>query len=257
MPFDQVTAEHAAAEGEGDLTLASWRAEHERFWRTHAASGFAPDMPVVCEAFRVVHRRSQPGDVRTVRAPLRPPSRGDPMSRVHVVTGAGSGIGAATAAILREKGETVVGVDLKGAEVTADLSTPEGRAAAVKDVLAATDGRVDTVIACAGISAPSALTVSVNHYGVVAFLDALRPTLAESSTPRAAVVSSMSSLQPNHAPLVDAMLTGTEADATAIAEQLAADPRAGGAIYASTKRAISRWGRARSIPAEWAGAGIP
>lgn len=122
------------------------------------------------------------------------------MSRVHVVTGAGSGIGAATAAILREKGETVVGVDLKGAEVTADLSTPEGRAAAVKDVLAATDGRVDTVIACAGISAPSALTVSVNHYGVVAFLDALRPTLAESSTPRAAVVSSMSSLQPNHAP---------------------------------------------------------
>lgn len=67
----------------------------------------------------------------------------------------------------------------------------------------------------------------------------------------------MSSLQPNHAPLVDAMLTGTEADATAIAEQLAADPRAGGAIYASTKRAISRWVRARSITAEWAGAGIP
>lgn len=53
------------------------------------------------------------------------------------------------------------------------------------------------------------------------------------------------------------MLTGTEADATAIAEQLAADPRAGGAIYASTKRAISRWVRARSITAEWAGAGIP
>ena len=58
VPFDQVTAEHAAAEGEGDRTLASWRAEYERFWRAHAASGFAPDMPVVCEAFRVVHRRS-------------------------------------------------------------------------------------------------------------------------------------------------------------------------------------------------------
>ena len=55
--------------------------------------------------------------------------------------------------------------------------------------------------------------MSVNYYGVVEFLDALRPTLAESSTPRAAVVSSMSSLQPNHAPLVDAMRTGTEADA--------------------------------------------
>lgn len=58
MSFDQVTAERAAVEGEGDRTLASWRAEHERFWRAHAASGFAPDMPVVREGFRVVHGRS-------------------------------------------------------------------------------------------------------------------------------------------------------------------------------------------------------
>lgn len=53
------------------------------------------------------------------------------MTRVHVITGAGSGIGAATAAVLREKGDTVVGVDLKGGEVTADLSTPQGRREAV------------------------------------------------------------------------------------------------------------------------------
>lgn len=53
--FDEVTAEHARAEGEDDRTLASWRRIHEDFWTAHAARGFAPDMPVVCERFRVLH----------------------------------------------------------------------------------------------------------------------------------------------------------------------------------------------------------
>lgn len=55
VPFDEVTAEHAHAEGEGDRSLAAWREIHERFWRDYSAAGFAPDMPVVCEHFRVVH----------------------------------------------------------------------------------------------------------------------------------------------------------------------------------------------------------
>lgn len=54
VPFDQVTVEHAHAEGEDDRTLSSWRRIHERFWSEHSARGFAPDMPVVCERFRVL-----------------------------------------------------------------------------------------------------------------------------------------------------------------------------------------------------------
>lgn len=57
VPFDQVTAEHAHAEGEGDRTLAAWRQIHERFWTEHSRGGFAPDMPVVCERFRLIHPR--------------------------------------------------------------------------------------------------------------------------------------------------------------------------------------------------------
>ncbi|QNN82379.1 ASCH domain-containing protein [Brachybacterium sp. Z12] len=57
VPFNQVTAEHAQAEGEDDRTLASWRRIHEPFWREHSATGFTADMPVVCERFRVVHAR--------------------------------------------------------------------------------------------------------------------------------------------------------------------------------------------------------
>ena len=56
MPFDEVSAEHAAAEGEGDRSLAYWRRAHQRFWERHSTDprGFAPDMPVVCERFEVV-----------------------------------------------------------------------------------------------------------------------------------------------------------------------------------------------------------
>ncbi len=51
VPFDEVDADHAAAEGEGDRTLAYWRREHERFFREHSSGGFDPRMPVVLEHF--------------------------------------------------------------------------------------------------------------------------------------------------------------------------------------------------------------
>lgn len=56
VPFHEVSAEHAAAEGEGDRSLASWRQVHRRFWEQHSTDprGFAPDMPVVCERFEVL-----------------------------------------------------------------------------------------------------------------------------------------------------------------------------------------------------------
>lgn len=57
VPFDEVSEEHAHAEGEGDRTLRAWREIHERFWRTHSEDprGWAPDMPVLCERFELVH----------------------------------------------------------------------------------------------------------------------------------------------------------------------------------------------------------
>lgn len=57
VPFGEVSAEHAYAEGEGDRSLEHWRTVHERFFREFAAhdKGFARDMPVVCERFRVLH----------------------------------------------------------------------------------------------------------------------------------------------------------------------------------------------------------
>ncbi|GAB4077364.1 ASCH domain-containing protein [Nostocoides australiense] len=55
VPFDQVDAEHARSEGEGDLTLESWREIHERFFTAYSSAGFTSDMPVVCQRFRVLY----------------------------------------------------------------------------------------------------------------------------------------------------------------------------------------------------------
>ncbi|MFI9489923.1 ASCH domain-containing protein [Promicromonospora sp. NPDC052451] len=55
--FEQVDEEFAAAEGEDDRTLESWRAGHEAYFRRTLGGGreFAPDMPLVCERFELLY----------------------------------------------------------------------------------------------------------------------------------------------------------------------------------------------------------
>lgn len=62
------------------------------------------------------------------------------------VTGAASGIGAALAAWLADDGHRVIGVDLAGADVEADLGTAGGRTAAIAAVTDLCDGRLDALL---------------------------------------------------------------------------------------------------------------
>jgi len=180
------------------------------------------------------------------------------MTRTYVITGSASGIGAATAKILKDAGNTVIGVDLKNADVETDLSTVLGRHEGAATVIKLSEGKINAVIACAGLAHPIPQTVSVNYFGVTEFLFALLPTLSKSASPRVAITSSMASLMPNSTELVAALCADDESKALEIAQGLV---NAGGGeeqlIYGSTKRAISRWVRRESIKPRWAGAGIP
>ncbi|MDR1635629.1 MAG: SDR family oxidoreductase [Bifidobacteriaceae bacterium] len=177
--------------------------------------------------------------------------------RTYLVTGAASGIGRATADLLRERGHNVIGADLKGSDIDCDLTTADGRMALVDRTGELAQGQLDAIIAVAGISAPIALTASVNYFGMVATLEGLRPYLSGSAAPRAVGVSSTASLHPADPALVDMMLAGDEPAALTRARELEGDPRLGYLIYSSSKEALARWIR-RSAPLErWAGQSIP
>jgi NAD(P)-dependent dehydrogenase (short-subunit alcohol dehydrogenase family) len=176
---------------------------------------------------------------------------GGPLAgRRYVVTGSASGIGAATASILREQGAEVIGCDLDDAEVVADLSTPDGRRSLVDQV--AERGCVDAVLAIAGGGRTGLL--ETNYFGAVATLEGLRPLLAGSDAPRAVAVSSTSSLAPADERVLRACAEGDEATATAL---VAADPALRDAAYGIAKRALNAWVRRTAPTPEWAGAGIP
>ena len=58
QPFNQVSAQHAFKEGEGDKSLAYWRQVHEDFFTDclgEAGLTFTPDSKVVLEEFRKVY----------------------------------------------------------------------------------------------------------------------------------------------------------------------------------------------------------
>lgn len=180
------------------------------------------------------------------------------MSRTYVVTGAASGIGKATRELLLERGEKVIGVDIRDADVTVDLSTPAGRADLVSRVTELSGGTIDAILAIAGLATPTAKTVAVNFFGTVATLEGLRPLLIGSSAPRAVAVSSMASLFPPDDELLAALLAGNEADALARATVLEqGGPEQGSLIYGTTKRALALWIRRNAATPDWAGASIP
>jgi NAD(P)-dependent dehydrogenase (short-subunit alcohol dehydrogenase family) len=178
------------------------------------------------------------------------------MSRTYLVTGAASGIGKATTDLLRSQGHTVIGADLKNSDISADLSSAEGRVELVTQARELTGGRLDGVVACAGIAHFDPLTIKVNHFGAVATLQGLRPLLAAGTDPRALAVGSIDSVHPTDSAIVDATLAGDE-EAAVAASQTAVDGGEGHLVYSSSKAAISRWVRRSAITEDWAGTGIP
>jgi len=174
---------------------------------------------------------------------------------VIAVTGSASGIGAATRARLERAGQRVIGVDLRGAEVVANLAEPPGRMAAIEAVRKIAGDRLDGLVVCAGVGPqvePWSTIVSLNYFGAQALLAGLRPLLAAGDNAAAVAVSSNSATLPGmETPLVDACLAGDEQEARRLAETLD-----GQRTYAGSKLALARWVRRQAPGPEWAGAGI-
>lgn len=175
------------------------------------------------------------------------------MSRTIVVTGAGSGMGEATAARLRARGHRVIGVDLRGAEINVDLGNAEGRAEMVGQVRAQAPNGIDGVLTSAGVADfdRPGLVVSVNYFGTIAALEGLHPLLRGPGARCVAVASTAVLLSnPEILELEGLCLAGEEARAIEMANRCGMLQ-----AYPATKRALTLWARRASTKPEWAGSG--
>jgi len=177
--------------------------------------------------------------------------------RTVVVTGSASGMGAATKARLESAGERVIGVDLRAADVLADLGTADGRRRAVDEVTALSGGVIDGLVTWAGLPGltdrPGSLLASVNYFGTVRLLEGLRPLLAAGERPAAVAISSNSTtVQPGVPMDVVRLCLADDEDGA----RTAADTASSLATYPATKTAIAWWVRRHAPTPEWAGAGI-
>jgi len=169
-----------------------------------------------------------------------------------VITGVAGGIGAALRARLEGDGHAVIGVDVRDAEVVADLATVAGRQSMVDQVTERSGGELHGVVAAAGVTHDDGgLVTSINFFGAVATLEGLRPLLAgQPGASAVAVASNSATTQPGlslgH---VAACLAGDEPTARA-----AAGPGIG--AYGASKLALARWVRRAATHDEWIGAGI-
>ena len=174
---------------------------------------------------------------------------------ITAITGSASGIGAAVRKRLEEDGDTVLGVDLKDAEIIANLSGPEGRRTAVSGVLEQCGGSLDRLVVCAGVGAhvrPPSLVASVNYFGAVDVLDGLFEALKKGTNPAAVVMCSNSAqmFPMDDLPYVEALLAHKEEEAGRIVDE--EDNPA--IAYLGSKNALGKVVRRRS--AKWARAGV-
>jgi NAD(P)-dependent dehydrogenase (short-subunit alcohol dehydrogenase family) len=84
------------------------------------------------------------------------------VSKRVIITGAASGIGAATAEELRERGAEVVGLDLKaeGDLIECDVTDQTSVERAIAEALKRLGGSLDALVNCAGIGLPQSATES-------------------------------------------------------------------------------------------------
>jgi NAD(P)-dependent dehydrogenase (short-subunit alcohol dehydrogenase family) len=167
------------------------------------------------------------------------------------VTGSAGGIGGAIRRRIESAGHAVVGVDLRDADVLADLSTVDGRAEAVLGVRAAAPAGLDGLVVAAGIggstSAPPSTVVRINYFGAVALLEGLHDDLLAGQLRGAVAISSNSATAVPHPDLtlVERCLAGAESEAARLA-----DTMDGEAVYALGKLALAR--KVRRLAVDWA-----
>jgi NAD(P)-dependent dehydrogenase (short-subunit alcohol dehydrogenase family) len=157
----------------------------------------------------------------------------------YALTGGASGIGAALSSTLAAQGHRVINVDIKDADIIADLSTAEGREAAVSGVRELAPDGLDGLVPLAGVGhGLGTLITALNYYGTLAFLEGLKDLLALKKGTVVLICSNSAPMASGTENLADALLAGNEQEALRIAQE-----EDNGMHYMVGKRALNYWMR--------------
>ena len=132
--------------------------------------------------------------------------------KTYALTGGASGIGAAIKQHLVDDGHKVISIDIRDADIESDLSTAEGRSAAIEAVSAAASDGLDGFVACAGVGSHIenlGLIPSVNFFGATDLVEGLRELLLKKAG-SVVLISSNSAPMDTDAEYVDALLSGAD-----------------------------------------------
>lgn len=170
---------------------------------------------------------------------------------IYAMTGGATGIGAAVKERLRQEGHEVIVVDIKDADIIADLSTNEGRQVAVKKIRAAASDGLNGLITSAGVGANVTdlrLVTQLNYFGTVEIVEGVKDLLQAKGG--AVVLVSSTAAPMNKTPeFVQLLLDGESEKATDYAVTIT-----GADVYSGTKQAVTRWMRRNVV--DYASSGV-
>lgn len=171
---------------------------------------------------------------------------------LYAMTGGATGIGGELRRQLLAAGHEVVSVDIKEGDIIADLSTAQGRQAAIEGIRERAPDGLDGFIPCAGlppVAKPLSLIAQVNYFAVVDTVAGLRDLLAKKRGSVLIVASNSGPMIGKDNEFVQLCLAGDEGAACADIEA-----KDGNTAYMGTKRAITQWMRRNVV--EYAAAGV-
>ena len=171
----------------------------------------------------------------------------------YIVTGGASGIGAAVRERLAGEGHQVIVIDLKDADINADLSTAEGVATACDAMRESAPDGLDGFVPCAGVGPhlPPLTVARLNYFGAIATTRAALPLLEKKQGAAVLVGSNSSSMVHYHDNRLTAAFLNEDEEGVI---KMMEDYTDGAAVYAGGKYALGCWMRRNC--AEWARRGV-
>lgn len=178
---------------------------------------------------------------------------------VYAVTGGSSGIGAKIVELLKEGGNEVINIDLKGGDISANLATKEGRDHAIQKVHEMCPDGLDGMICNAGVSGACGnlqLIISLNYFGAIRMARGVYDLLKMKKGSCVVTTSNTISQGAGRMDIADLLnnIGDEERICNLVGRMDSSNLSVGNSIYVATKYALARF--VRRIAASWAANGV-